>query len=110
MKLSEMINLAKVGYKPNEIKELIELEKTTEFDAEDEEKLQEDEENLQEDKDKDDEEKHPDENEEVKQLKAKMEEQQKLIETLQANNINQNVKKDDKSDEDILTATIRGFM
>lgn len=109
MKLTDLVELAKAGYKPSEIRELMGLpiDEDKEINLpEDKENLQEVEDNLQEDEDKP----HDSNNEEIESLNKKIEEQQKLIEALQAQNRNINVQPDGSKEIEALSSAIRGFM
>ena len=112
MKFSEMMELAKAGYKPAEIAEMAKLEKVADAPEEEEEikddtladmEDKETPQDVQNQNDKDDDADQTD-------YKALYEQSQKALKEAQSANVNQNIGGTDKKDEDILADAIRGFM
>lgn len=118
LKLDDIVALAKQGYKPSDIKELIELSKTSEASTEElpetEEKLQKPEEELQ----KPEENKAPSQGiikeapeETVVDYKQKYEELEAKLSELQKANTRKNIADtDSKSDSDVVADLMKSFM
>ena len=109
MKFEDLVTFAKAGYKPSEVKELLELQVESEKEPllEDKEPLPEDKEPLPEDKEPLPEDKEP----EVDYKKLYEETQEKLKEAQKAN-VTKDVSnsEDEPSDEDIVKDLFRSFM
>lgn len=121
LNLTDIVALAKQGYKPNDIKELIELTKEApEGKPEDQEKqpIPEDAEKPSEDKPKEEEKKDggasPDQldyKEEVEKLKAQLQETENKLSKLQKENVRRNADTGDKKpDAEAFADVMRSFM
>ena len=121
LNLTDIVALAKQGYKPNDIKELIELTKEApEGKPEDQEKqpIPEDAEKPSEDKPKEEEKKDggasPDQldyKEEVEKLKAQLQEKEDKLAKLQKENVRRNADTGDKKpDAEAFADVMRSFM
>lgn len=122
LNLTDIVALAKQGYKPNDIKELIELTKEApEGKPEDQEKQPkpEEPEKPSEDKPKEEEKKDgkasPDQldyKEEVEKLKAQLQETENKLSKLQKENVRRNADPDEpeKSDAEAFADVMKSFM
>ena len=121
LNLTDIVALAKQGYKPNDIKELIELTKEApEGKTEDQEKQPkpEEPEKPSEDKPKEEEKKDggasPDQldyKEEVEKLKAQLQETENKLSKLQKENVRRNADTgDEKPDAEAFADVMRSFM
>lgn len=121
LNLTDIVALAKQGYKPNDIKELIELTKEApEGKPEDQEKqpIPEEPEKPSEDKPEEEEKKDGeasngqlDYKEEVKKLKAQLQETENKLSKLQKENVRRNADTgDEKPDAEAFADVMRSFM
>lgn len=114
LNLNDIIALAKQGYKPADVKELIELSKTAEASEEDQEQPKEIPEQPEEVKEapKEEEKKDgADEADKIVDYKKKAEELEKKISELQKANTKQNADKSDhKSDAELFADVMKSFM
>lgn len=121
LNLTDIVALAKQGYKPNDIKELIELTKEApEGKPEEQEKQPEPEEPRKPSEDKPKEEEKKDGNasadqldykEEVEKLKAQLQETENKLSKLQKENTRRNADTDDKkSDAEAFADVMKSFM
>ena len=105
MNLSDIIELAKKGYKPNDIKELIELANTSTQEEDSPVEKEIEEEVPQEPVEKEDPEEVKDDSKDKEILELK----QKLAQA-QKDNRNKDLSEDKKSDEDLIENLVRSFM
>lgn len=114
LNLNDIIALAKQGYKPADVKELIELSKTAEASEDDQEQPTEIPEQPEEEKEAPKEEEKKDgagEADKIVDYKAKAEELEKKISELQKANTKQNADKSDhKSDAELFADVMKSFM
>lgn len=113
LNLNDIIALAKQGYKPADVKELIELSKTAEASEEVQEQPTEIPEQPEEAKEapKEEEKKDSAEADKIVDYKAKAEELEKKISELQKANTKQNADKSDhKSDAELFADVMKSFM
>ena len=114
LNLNDIIALAKQGYKPADVKELIELSKTVEASEDDQEQPKDIPEEVPEAKEAPKEEVKKDDAEEAGKIvdyKAKAEELEKKISELQKANTKQNADKSDhKSDAELFADVMKSFM
>lgn len=119
IKLDDIVALAKQGYKPSDIKELIELSKEAPASEEKEPDQETEKENITDDKTPSDtvapekEDKHSDDQEasKVVDYKKKVEELEKKISDLQKANTRKNVADtDEKSDSEVIADLMKSFM
>ena len=118
LNLTDIVALAKQGYKPNDIKELIELTKEAPAEPTPEEQPKTDEKPA-EDKPKDEEKKDGeasndqlDYKEEVEKLKAQLQETENKLSKLQKENVRRNADTDEnkKSDAEAFADVMKSFM
>lgn len=113
LNLNDIIALAKQGYKPADVKELIELSKTAEASEDDQEQPKDIPEEVPEEKEapKEEEKKDGAEADKIVDYKAKAEELEKKISELQKANTKQNADKSEKkSDAELFADVMKSFM
>lgn len=115
LNLNDIIALAKQGYKPSDVKELIELSKTVEASEPDQEQPTETPEEVKEapkEAPKEEEKKEGAQAAEIVDYKAKVEELEKKLSDLQKANTKQNADKseDKKSDAELFADVVKSFM
>jgi hypothetical protein len=117
LNLTDIVALAKQGYKPNDIKELIELTKEAPAEPTSDEQPKPDEkpaENKPEEEEKKDGEASPDQldyKEEVEKLKAQLQETENKLSKLQKENVRRNADTGDKKpDAEAFADVMRSFM
>lgn len=114
LNLNDIIALAKQGYKPADVKELIELSKTAEASEDDQEQPKDIPEDVPEEKEAPKEEEKKDDADEAAKIvdyKKKAEELEKKISELQKANTKQNADKSDhKSDAELFADVMKSFM
>ena len=115
LNLNDIIALAKQGYKPSDVKELIELSQTAEASQADQEQPKEIPEQPEEAKEapKEEEKKvDADEADKIVDYKKKVEELEKKLSDLQKANTKQNADKSEnkKSDADLFADVVKSFM
>lgn len=102
MKFTDILELAKKGYTPNDIKELIELSKESESDSENQGDAHEDGGESDHTTHDDSKPTESDENEETIDYKKLYEEEHEKLLNAQKTNLNQNMNNNSKTDEDII--------
>lgn len=112
MKITEIIALAKAGYKKSDIDKIIEEEKAAaESEEIDEvEEIEEEKEEIKEEHIEEEKEEEPDYKALYEELKKSKEETEKKLKQAQKMNREKEIEKSDKTDEDIVSEMLRGLM
>lgn len=117
LKLEDIVALAKQGYKPNDIKELIALSKEAEQEPQQEPKEEKPTPSKEPEKEPEQEplkepEKEPEEDPKIIEYKKKLEEMEKKLSDLQAANSHKDMsgKENTKSDSEVFAEAMRNFM